>query len=181
MQFAFWSSNATIANSSPLRVFSYGHSSIWLVNTTTSNFQFNQDGRIYVSWLLDAHVIDSVGQNVPSANVMSFYSNMTLADSKPADTGGWARLTLMEKMMNATGAYPVGNYTVEASYLTYSNSTTVNMTGNKQTTLTLDGFVIPEFPSFLILASFMTAALLTVAVCKRKKWKLRLPFSLHKP
>jgi hypothetical protein len=181
LQFAFWSSNATITNSTPLRVFSYGHSSIWLVNTTTSNFQFNQDSRIYVSWFLDAHVIDSIGQNVPSTNVMSFYSNMTLADSKPTDTGGWARLTLMEKMMNATGAYPVGNYTVEAAYLTYSNSTTVNMTGNKQTILTLDGLVIPEFPSFLILASFMTAALLTVAVCKRKKWKLRLPFSLHKP
>ncbi len=181
LQFAFWSSNATITNSTPSRVFSYGNSSIWLVNTTTSNFQFNQDSTIYVSWFLDAHVIDSIGQNVPSANVMSFYSNLTLADSKPTDIGGWARLTLMEKMMNATGAYPVGNYTVEAAYLTYSNSTTVNMTGNKQTTLTLDGFVIPEFPSFLILASFMTAALLTVAVCKRKKWKLRLPFSLHKP
>ena len=92
-----------------------------------------------------------------------------------------ARLTLLEKMMNATGAYPVGNYTVEAAYLTYSNGTTVNITGNKQIALTLAGLVIPEFPSFLILASFMTAALLTVAVCKRKKWRLRLPFSLHKP
>lgn len=181
LQFSFWSSNATITNSTLSYLDSYGHSNLWLVNTTVGNFQFNSDSKVYISWFLNVHVIDSVGQNVPSANVMALYSNSTLADSKPTDTGGWARLTLLEKMMNATGPYPVGNYTVEASYLTYSNSTTVNMTGNKQTTLTLNGLVIPEFPSFFILASFMTAALLTVAVRKRKEWKLRLPFSLHKP
>jgi len=49
--------------------------------------------------------------------------------------GDKARFTLMEKMINATGEYPVGNYTVEATYLTHSNVTTVNMTGNQVITL----------------------------------------------
>ncbi|MCK4481756.1 hypothetical protein KAU55_00910 [Candidatus Bathyarchaeota archaeon] len=31
--------------------------------------------------------------------------------------------------MNATGEYPLGNYTVEVTYESYSDYTTVNMTG----------------------------------------------------
>jgi len=31
--------------------------------------------------------------------------------------------------MNTTGGYPLGNYTVEATYESYSGYTTVNMTG----------------------------------------------------
>jgi len=162
-------------------IYGYNETAIWLTNSTYGDSATSNQSKVFECWYLDIHVIDSIGQNVPSANVTGTNPNATIADSKLTDANGWAKIVLTEKIVNATGAYPVGNYTVEASYLTYSNGTTVNMTGNKQTTLTLDGLVIPEFPSFLILASFMTAALLTVAVCKRKKWKLRLPFSLHKP
>jgi hypothetical protein len=73
----------------------------------------------------------------------------------------------MEKMMNVTGSYPVGNYTVQATYETHSKNTTVSMTENKEIALSLD-FVIPEFPSFLILPLFMIATLLAVIVYKRK-------------
>ena len=47
------------------------------------------------------------------------------------DVNGWATLTLTEKMINATASYPIGNYTLETSYLTYSDSAEINMTGNK--------------------------------------------------
>jgi len=126
------------------------------------------EGKVYVSWYLDAHVIDSIGQDVPSANVTAAYPNATIAESKLTNANGLARLTVMEKMMNSTGDYPVGNYTIEASYGTHFNSTTVNMTGNREITLSLD-FVIPEFPSLLILPLFMTATLLAVIVCRRKR------------
>ena len=75
----------------------------------------------------------------------------------------------MEKMMNATGEYPVGNYTVEATYDIYSDQTTANMTENQQITLTLEEFVIPEFPSFLILPIFIITTLLTVIFYRRRQ------------
>jgi hypothetical protein len=156
----------------------YTSVTVTLTNTTHTSLQPHDSTRVYVYWFLDVQVLDdspAPGQSVQSANVTATFPNGTLAEQALTGFDGWIRLTLMEKMRNVTGTYPVGNYTVEAAYVTYSNGTTVNMTGNKQTILTLDGLVIPEFPSFLILASFMTAALLTVAVCKRKKWKLKLP------
>lgn len=72
--------------------------------------------------------------------------------------------------MNLTGEYPVGNYTVEATYDIYSDETSVNMTENKQTTLRLN-FIIPEFPSLIILALFMIATLLAALVYRRKHYE----------
>lgn len=166
-QFAFEeTTNAVIVDSQLGYLQSYNHSNVWLINSTVvSQPQFSAQGKVYVSWYLDVHVDDSIGNSVPSANVTATYPNATVAKLTGAD--GLARLTLMEKMINATGDYPVGNYTVEASYLTFSNSTTVNMTSNKQTELTL-GLVIPEFTSFLILPFVTIATLLTVMICRRK-------------
>jgi hypothetical protein len=143
-------------------------SNTWLLNTTYNNLDIRDSAKVHVSWYLDVHVIDSIAQNVPSANVTATYPSATVAESKLTDANGWARLTLMEKMMNATGEYPIGNYTVEATYDIYSDETSVNMTENKQITLTLEDFVIPEFPSFLILPVFMIATLLALIVYRRK-------------
>jgi len=161
-------SNATITNSTLSTLFSYYNTKIWLVNSTASHIQYHMEGQVYVSWYLDIHVMDSLDQDVPLANVTVTFPNATLAESKFTDANGWASFTLMEKMMNATGEYPVGNYTVEATYETYSDVKSVNMTENKQVTLTLEGFVIPEFPSFLVLPLFMIATLLAVIVYRRK-------------
>jgi hypothetical protein len=113
-------------------------------------------------------VIDKLGQNIPSANVTATYPNATVAELKSTDANGVVRLTLTEKMINATGEYLIGNYNVEATYEVYSNSTEVTMTGNQVTTLELEDFVIPEFPSFLALSIFMIATLLAVIVYRRK-------------
>jgi hypothetical protein len=37
-------------------------------------------GAIYFSWYLNVYVLDSVGQNVPLANVTVFYPNATVAE-----------------------------------------------------------------------------------------------------
>jgi len=148
-------------NSIIFRTRSYEDSEIWLVNSTCSTYNINDQSKVHISWYLDVHVVDSNGIDVPLANVTATYPNATLADSKLTDANGWARLTLMEKIINATGTYPVGNYTITAEYDTYQEQQSVEMTENKQ-------IVIPEFPSLIILPLFMIITLLAVIVYRRK-------------
>jgi hypothetical protein len=150
------------------RLWSDGSSNVWLLNSTSSTFAIEEDSRIYVCWYLEVHVIDAIGQDVSSASVAAIYANSRTADSETTGEDGLARLILTEKIKNATGDYPVGDYSVQVVYETHSNSTTVVMTGNKQITMVLKNLIVPEFPSFLILPSFMIAILLAVAVYKRK-------------
>jgi len=157
-----------ISNSTITRISAHKETLVWLVNSTfTEHYLYNQS-RVFVFWYLNVHVIDKLSQDVPSANVTAAYPNATVAESRLTDLNGWARLTLMEKMLNATGEYPIGNYTVTATYGTYSNQTEVNMTGNQVVTLRLKDFVIPEFSSILILPMLMTTVLLAFVIRKRK-------------
>jgi hypothetical protein len=149
----------------------YSSTIVTLTNITYTLLDPRQNSTIDIYGHLDVHVIDdspSPGQSVQSTNVTAAFSNGTLAEQVLTGTDGWTRLTLMEKMKNATDEYPVGPYTVNATYLSYSSGATVNMTGNKAITLTLVGFVIPEFPSFLILPLFMISTSLAVMVYIRK-------------
>jgi len=187
--YAHQSSNVNISNSTLNFINSYGtcrvnildinmstlqsrdSSRLWLVNSTSDTYYVEDQSEVYVSWYLDVNVTDSIDQNVPSANVTAYYPNATIAESKLTGVNGWTRLTLLEKMMNATGDYPTGNYTVEATYDIYSNETTVNMTGNQQATLTLESFIIPEFSSLIILPLFMTLTLLAAFLYNRKRFQ----------
>jgi len=149
-------------------LYAYGTSVSWLVNSTyPSTYNAYDQAQVNIAWYMDAHVVDSLNKNVPSANVTATYPNATVAGSKLTDANGWAKLTLMEKMMNATGEYAVGNYVVKATYESYSKDTEVSMTGNKQISLTLD-FVIPEFLFSVMLPLFIVATLLAVIVYRRK-------------
>lgn len=148
--------------------FSSTHESSWFLNSTYKYLSLYNVAKVYVSWYLDVHAVDSIGQDIPSANVTAIYPNATLAESKLTDVDGWARLTLMEKMVNKTGQYPIGNYTIETTYETHSCNAAVNMTESQQITLRLEDFIFPEFPSFLILPLFMIATLLAVIAYKTK-------------
>jgi hypothetical protein len=161
---AYWH----LYNTTTERLYSYGNSVLWLMNSTSNLYEIYDESEVYACWYLDVHVVDSIGQNVPSATVTATYPNATLAESKLTDVNGWARLTLMEKMMNATGDYLVGDYSVQVVYETHSNGTTVAMTGNTQITMVLKNLIVPEFPLLLILPLFMIATLLAVAFYKRK-------------
>ena len=141
---------------------------IWLLNTTANEYRVRDESQICANWYLDIHVLDDIGQDVHSANVTVFYPNATIAESKLTDINGWTNLTLMDKMLNATGEYPVGNYTVEATYEIYSNSTTVNMTDNQLATLVFSELVISEFPSFLIPGLIIAVTILATIVWRRK-------------
>jgi len=141
-------------------------STAWLLDTTCNSLTVDENASVYVNWYLDVYVKDVLYQFVPSANVTVTFPNMTVADSKLTDGYGWVRFALMEKMINTTAQYPIGNYSVQAIYLIHSNSTTVNMTANQQTELTFQDLVIPEFPSFLILPLFFMATLLAVYIAR---------------
>lgn len=160
-------SNVTV-NDSILRELSAHNSTVWFVNTTSLSIAIGPSGKILQSWYLDVKVLDSIDQVVPNANVTAAFQNATVARSGLTDSSGWIRLTLMEKMMNATGDYPTGNYTVEATYDIYSSETTANMTGNQQATLKLESFIIPEFSTLIILPLFMTLTLLVAFLFNRK-------------
>ncbi|MEM2912618.1 MAG: carboxypeptidase-like regulatory domain-containing protein [Candidatus Bathyarchaeia archaeon] len=160
-----------ITDSSITWLDSRGQSNTWLLNSTCAHPSIQDSAKVYVCWYLDVHVVDSISQNVPSATVTATYPNATTADSKLTDAYGWARLTLTEKITNATGEYPIGNYTITATYETHSKSTTVNMTENQQITLTLD-FIIPEFPSSTILSFFTLTITLLAVIAYKKKIKI---------
>ena len=160
--------HASLYNSTINRIELYTTSTVELVNSTYILTDLAGESEVYVSWYLSIHVVDSILQNVPLANISVTFPNATLAESKLSDVNGWARFTLLEKMMNATGDYPVGNYTIEATYDTHSDATTVNMTENQQITLTLGDFIIPEFSTIIILPLFTITLLLAVILSRRK-------------
>lgn len=158
---------ATASNCGINELDTHESSVVRLVNSTYTSCSIYNSSKVYICWYLDVHVVDSIAQDVPAANVTAIYPNDTLAESELTDTDGWARLTLTERMMNVTGDYPVGTYTVNATYLSYSSGIGLTIIGNQAITLTLEGFVIPEFPYFLILPFFMITIALAVIAYRR--------------
>ncbi len=144
------------------------NATLWLMNSTYNSHRLYDSGRIYVNWHLDVHIVDQIGQDIPSANVTATYPNATQAALELTDADGWTRFTLLEKMMNTTGEYPIGNYTIEATYKMWSNGTTVNMTNSQMIDLTFSDFIIPEFPSIVILSTLITAITLAAIIFRRK-------------
>ncbi len=156
-------------------LYTYDESTVWLVNSTYSDCGIQDQSGVYVCWYLDVHVIDEISQDVPSANVTAYYQNGTIADSQLADSQGRARFTLTEKMMNATREYPIGNYTITASYETHTGQESVNMTGNKEITISLP-FIIPELPTILLLPILIIITTITAILTKRRS---RKPYHLE--
>jgi hypothetical protein len=144
------------------------NSQVWATNSTLSSLpEILSQSRVYVGWHLDAHVIDSIGQDVLHAAVITYYEaeQGVVVVARTTNESGWARLTLWEKMMNASGSHLFDEYRVQVVYEIFADDVIVNMTGNKQITLTLDGLVIPEFPSTaILLLVFIFAALASILV-----------------
>ncbi|NWG10303.1 hypothetical protein HXY33_00910 [Candidatus Bathyarchaeota archaeon] len=154
-------------NSSTNYAYSYDNSEMWVINSM-ANYGENQDqSRTYICWYLDAHVVDMNSDDVPYANVTANYQNGTVAYSYLADAVGWAKFILVQLMTNNTSVYPYGDYTVIATYASHSANATIDMTENKQVTLMLEDFVIPEFSQFFIISLLIITTLLAITY-KRK-------------
>ncbi|MEM3641844.1 MAG: hypothetical protein QXH37_07990, partial [Candidatus Bathyarchaeia archaeon] len=70
--------------------------------------------------------------------------------------------------------FPQWPHTVSAAYETYENSTIVNVSGNRQATVVLSEFIVPEFSALLpamtvLVAATSAAALLGKSKSARKK------------
>jgi hypothetical protein len=92
-----WGTDDTIMriyNSSIYRLEPRESARFWQVNSTVSIYDIREESEVYVCWYLDVQVIDSIGQDVPAANVTATFPNATTAESKLTDIDGWARLTL---------------------------------------------------------------------------------------
>ena len=138
-----------------------------LVNSTCLEYNMESQGEAHVYWYLDLHVTDLDGLDLPYANITTKLGE-TLIGSLKANNIGWAtNIPLLEKTVNATGEYFVGNHTIVAAYESLYGITLVNMVGNQQ----IDPFIIPEFTSFLILPLFMIVALLTTILFKERNFR----------
>jgi hypothetical protein len=164
---ALYASVFTVADSAISDIYATHSSSTWLLNSTYASVDIQHAAKVYFSWHVDVQVVDSLGRAVSSAAVEATYPNSTVADLAVTDGNGSARLVLVEKVVNQTGTYTAGNYTITADYLTYSNSTSVTVTGNRQVTLQLTD-LIPEFPP-LIVMPLVIALTLLAAVIHRKR------------
>ncbi len=169
---AKYKSILNLYDSSIKRLNAYSNSSISLINTTYNSITLENEAKVYILWHLDIHVVDLTSQDIPSANVTIYYQNNTIASSKATDSKGLANFTLYEKMMNSTGNYYYGNYTIKTTYGTYSNQTTTNMTENKQITVTMPMILSESPPNFimpLIIAITLLAALFAGKYARQKK------------
>ena len=149
-------------------IFAKHNASLWLTNSSFTEKYLYNNSKVFVGWYLNVHVIDLESTDIPYANITAYYSNGTIAESKLTESNGWAKLTLIERMLNATDEYPFGNYTISATYETYMEQESVNMTGNKEITIQLP-FIIPEIPTNLILITLIIAASLALTVLKKLK------------
>ncbi|MEM1551770.1 MAG: carboxypeptidase-like regulatory domain-containing protein [Candidatus Bathyarchaeia archaeon] len=155
-------------------VYVYGSSVLQAVNSTATTTSVQGQSIVYVSWYLDVHVVDSIGQDVPAANVTVVCADGMETVRGQTNATGWVKLTVVSSIINATGEYPQGPHNITASYETYSNATIINVTRNMQTTVVLPDFIIPESPTVLpLIATLVTVLLAVVAYRKRKRLEKR--------
>ncbi|MEM0357380.1 MAG: hypothetical protein QXL77_03280 [Candidatus Bathyarchaeia archaeon] len=151
-------------------VYLHGSSVLWAENSTaTMKVQVYGQSVLYVNWYLDVHVVDSLWQDVPNANVTVVCADGTETARGQTNATGWVKLTVLSSIINATGEYPQGPHNITASYETYSNTTTINVTRNMQTTVVLTDFIIPESPTVLPLIVTLVAVSLAVVVFRKRK------------
>lgn len=159
--------NATDSNVDKVEL--YGQSVIWAVNSTSTITQIYGQAMIYVNWYLDVHVVDSLGLDVPGADVTVKCADGTLTASGQTNMTGWVRLTVLSLILNATGPYTLWPHNITAIYGLYENSTMVDVERNIQTTIVLSELIIPEFSSVLALTATLMSATSAAAVLRKSK------------
>jgi hypothetical protein len=145
----------------------YENSKLWLINSTSDSTQHYDKSTTYIASILSIHVIDSIDQNVPLANVTATYENGTIADKALTSMDGTATLKLIEKIINASSEQTIKNYNINATYQTYSTTTRIDITENKEIILKLENLIVPELSLTTILL-LLTA--ITIFTVKKKVW-----------
>ena len=155
------------SSDSSIETLDLGHTSrAELVNSIVDVIALSHESSVWFYWYLDVHVVDSLDEDVPMAEVSAEFGDSTLAGSAQTDDSGWARLVLLDWMQNTTAIYKEDPYRVTATYDVYFGEETVEMDWNKEITIQLP-FVIPEFP--LTLMVVMAASIMGVVVLLLKR------------
>lgn len=148
-----------------------GESEVWAFNSTVAGIpSISDNAALYIGWWLDIHVTDLENNNVPNANVTIIDSEGHQVAYGKTQSDGRVKFTLLEKLVNATGTYPYGNYIVEAAYEENFNSQQVVMDENQQVTIQLL-FIIPELSPATILLVLLTLTLTMLYASKKRKPK----------
>jgi hypothetical protein len=145
------------------------NSSIWLYQSTISTPTINDQAIVLDCWFLDVQVKDGADNNVPGANVTAKNQATGRTQMQVTDQNGVTRLLLAEKVRNATGNFTISDYAIQAAYETHSNSTSVNVVGDQELTITLGDLVIPEFPLPLVILLIATGSPMIAYAAKRKR------------
>lgn len=98
--------NATDSTASTVSL--SGSSVPWVENSKATTTQVRGQSVVYVNWYLEAHVVDSLGQDVPNANVTVVCADRTETARGRTNATGWVRLTVLSSIINATSEYPQG-------------------------------------------------------------------------
>jgi uncharacterized protein (DUF1330 family) len=120
------------------------HNSTMFLTNCTSTYPYHRHQSLKAEyWYLELTVVDPANTTIPQATVTVTHPNTTIIATHTTDPSGQASLVLQGGTTNATGHYPVGPYSVTTTYLTYTNQTGIEMTGNQERTITLP-IPVPE-------------------------------------
>lgn len=102
-------------------------------------------GAVHVKWYLDVRVLDEDDSPLNQANVTGEdKDNVTVFSELTGASGYIERQNITEFHKNFTGLFSHNNYTINATFLSVSNQTSVNVTGNEVVTVYLTGIPLPS-------------------------------------
>lgn len=102
-------------------------------------------GAVYVKWYLDVRVLEEGDLPLNQANVTGEDKDNVSVFSETTDASGYIeRQNVTEYHKNFTGQFPRNNHTINATFLSISNETSVNVTDNKIVIIYLTGVPLPS-------------------------------------
>ena len=102
-------------------------------------------GAVHVKWYLDVRVLDEDDSPLNQANVTGEDKDNVSVFSETTDASGYIeRQNITEYHKNFTGQFSHNNYTINATFLSVSNQTSVNVTDNKIVMMYLTGVPLPS-------------------------------------
>jgi hypothetical protein len=125
------------------------NSTVIVTNATFKNHWVYDQANKIDYWYLDLAVIDPANQTIPGATITVAHPNQTIIATGNTAASGRATFTLLSGTTNATGFYPVGNYTVTANHQTYEATTEIEMDGNQRLDMIIP-MPIPEATTWTI-------------------------------
>jgi len=116
-----------------------------VVNTTLATVSMSANAQYYRKWYLDVQANYSNGTAINSATVLAYRNNGALIENKSTNSSGQLRLELIEYSQISSTKYYYSNYSINVTFPGYNvNSTSLNITNNKELSVTLVDTEPPE-------------------------------------